>query len=66
MTSKTKCLIDLIIEKRSNGNPLLAEMTKTKMILKGIDPTKFTSSTPDDPKIIEKLEKLASELGIKL
>lgn len=66
MAGKTKKLIDAIIQQRSNGDPLIAEMTKTKMIMKGIDPNKYTSSTPDDPSVIEKLEKLAKELGLTI
>jgi hypothetical protein len=64
MSGKVKSMIDSIILKRSKGDPLLAEMTKTKIIMKGINPDKFTSSTPDDPAVIEKLDRLAKELGL--
>jgi len=66
MAGKIKSLIDQIIEKRAKGNPLLADMTKTKMIMKGIDPSQFSSSSPDDSSIIEKLTNLAKELKISI
>ena len=66
MAGKIKSLIDQIIEKRAKGNPLLADMTKTKMIMKGIDPSQFSSASPDDPSIIEKLSNLARELKISI
>ena len=66
MAGKIKSLIDQIIEKRAKGNPLLADMTKTKMIMKGIDPSQFNSASQDDFLIIEKLTNLAKELKISI
>lgn len=66
MSGKIKNLIDKIIQERSKGDTLLAEMTKTKMIMKGINPDKYNSSTPDDEIIIEKLKNLAKELNINV
>ncbi|MCA1064376.1 hypothetical protein QTG56_22415 (plasmid) [Rossellomorea sp. AcN35-11] len=61
---KAKAIIDKIIQDRSKGNPTLEKTTRTKLTLKGINPDKFTSSTPDDPAVITKLESLAKELGV--
>jgi len=66
MNGKIKVLIDKIIDERSKGDELLKEMTKTKMILKGIDPRKYTSESPDDPVVINKLETLAKELNLTI
>lgn len=66
MSSRIKSIIDIIIQKRSNGDPLIAEMTKTKMIMKGINPDSYSSSSKDDPEVIEKLLKLAKELNINV
>lgn len=66
MSGKIKVLIDKIIDERSKGDELLKEMTITKMILKGIDPKKYSSNSPDDPIIITKLEALAKELNLKI
>jgi hypothetical protein len=58
-------IIDEIIEERSNGNPAIREMTKAKLILKGLNPNKFNRYSYDDPKIIEKLRNIEKELICK-
>lgn len=55
MAGKIKKMIDLIIEERSHGNPAIAEMTKAKFILKGLNPDKYDSNSEDDPILIKKL-----------
>lgn len=59
-------MIDTIIAKRSKGNPTIELTTKTKMILKGINPDRYTSTSEDDPVVIGKLRKVAAELGVTL
>ncbi|HWQ66572.1 MAG TPA: hypothetical protein VN372_06850 [Methanospirillum sp.] len=59
-------LIDRLIEERSQGNPSLASTTRTKLLLKGIDSSKFSSSSEDDPELIEKLVKVSLDMGIRL
>jgi hypothetical protein len=66
MAGQVKKMLDLIILKRSNGNPVLETTTKTKLIMKGLNPEKFTISSPDDPAIVAKVKALAGELGISL
>jgi hypothetical protein len=61
-----KRLCDLIIEQKSKGNAALVPLTKAKLIMKGIDPDKYTSATPDDPVVLAKLNSLASELGLQV
>jgi len=63
MPGKVKRMIDSIIEQRSRGDPVLLKTTKTKLMLKGINPDRFTLKSEDDPKILEKLNKLMKELG---
>ncbi|MCB2292731.1 diguanylate cyclase [Clostridium algoriphilum] len=65
MTGKIKEIIDTIILKRSKGNPAIAEMTKAKFILKGVNPNKFDKYSTDDPIIIEKLRIIAKQLNFK-
>lgn len=48
-------LIDMIIEDRANGNPAIAEMTRAKLILKGINSDKYDLKSSDEPEILEKL-----------
>ena len=66
MAGKINQMIETIIEKRTNGDETLANTTKTKLILKGIDPDDYDENSPDDPETIEKLETLADDLDITL
>lgn len=66
MPGKIKAMCETIIEKRAAGNPAMEKITKTKLALKGINPDKFTSSSPDDPQIMDKLVQVAKELGVIL
>ena len=62
MAGKIKQMIDMIIAQRAKDNPMLVGVVKTKLMLKGIDPNKFTLQSDDDPAIIAKLEAVAREL----
>lgn len=62
MAGRIKQMIDTIIDQRTKGNPMLAGVIKTKLMLKGIDPGKFTAQSPDDPAIIAKLEAVIKDL----
>ena len=66
MAGQIKTMINKIIDQRSKGNPTLATTTKTKLLLKGIDPEKFSSGSPDDPVVIARLKALANELSVTL
>ena len=55
MSMKIGELIDNIIEYRSNGNSAIAEMTKSKLILKGIKSDDYELKCCDAPEIVEKL-----------
>lgn len=65
MAGKIKEIIDSIIQERSKGNPAIAEMTKAKFILKGVNPDNFDTSSIDDPVIIEKLHNIEKQLNVK-
>ncbi len=62
MAGKIKQMIDTIIAQRAKDNPMLAGVIKTKLMLKGIDPNKFTAQSDDDPAILAKLEAVAKDL----
>jgi hypothetical protein len=62
MAGKIKQMIDSIISQRAKQNPMLAGVIKTKLMLKGIDPSKFTAQSDDDPAIIAKLEAVVKEI----
>lgn len=62
MAGKIKMMIDSIIDQRAKDNVMLQGVIRTKLMLKGIDPKKFTMQSDDDPAIISKLELLVKDL----
>ena len=62
MAGEIKQLIDFIISQRAKDNPMLERVIKTKLILKGINPIKYTQMSDDDPVILAKLERMMQEL----
>ena len=66
MAGTVKTMIDSIIAQRSKGNPTFAESTRCKLILKGLNPAKFTAATPDDPAVIARVRIVATEFGVQL
>ncbi len=59
-------MLDQIIAQRSQGNPTLQSTTKTKLILKGLNPEKFTANSADDPAVLQKVAAVAAEMGVSL
>jgi len=66
MTGEIKRMIDLIIEKRLNGYEVLKNTTRTKLIIKGFNPDRWTSQSEDDPAKIAELKQIARDMGIEL
>ena len=66
MAGLIKSMIDSIISQRAKGNATLALTTKTKLVLKGINPERYSSASPDDPAVIAKVQAIAQELGVRL
>lgn len=62
MAGKIKMMIDSIIEQRAKDNQMLQGVIRTKLMLKGIDPKKYTLQSDDDPAVISKLEALVKDL----
>ncbi len=63
MPGQIQHIIDAIVEERSHGNPVLASATRSKLLLKGIDPSRYTNMSPDDPEVMAKLKEIAKESG---
>lgn len=63
LAGKIKEIVENIILERSKGNPAIAEMTKAKFILKGINPDKYDKDSYDDPDIIDKLLAISKQLN---
>lgn len=66
MAGKIKKQLELIIQQVSKNNPTIVSTTRTKLILKGLNPNKFTDDSPDDPVILEKIQVVANEFGAKI
>ena len=66
MAGQIKIMIDSLLAQRSKGNNTLFYATKTKLTLKGLNPDRFNSSSPDDPALIAKVKSIAAELGVRL
>ena len=66
MAGQVKVLIDKFIAERSKGNSTIANATKAKLILKGINPDNWNISSPDDYQVIIKIKELAKESGINI
>ncbi len=66
MAGRVKSILEAIIEHRAKGNPTLVAVTKTKLILKGLNPDKYGAQTPDDPVVLKKVEGLARQLGLNV
>jgi len=66
MAGRAKRQLDQIVAAVSKGNATLSITIKTKLILKGLDPERFTAATPDDPAILDKIKKVAAEFGVSV
>jgi hypothetical protein len=66
MAGQIKHIIDRIIEQRAHGNQTIATTTVTKMIIRGIDPDKFSAQSPDDPEVVTRVKVIAAEMGVYL
>jgi len=55
-------LIDQVIQVRTHGNPSMQHFVRVQLLLQGIDPTKFSPQSPDDPAIEAKLQEMLKSL----
>lgn len=56
-------LIRDIVAKESKGNRTIASCVETKLLLRGIDASAYTPTSPDDPAVIAKLEEIARQFA---
>ncbi len=61
MAGLIKFMIDNIIQRRSKGNPLVANLMRNKLILSGINPDNYSFTSEDDKEVIKKLEEFAAD-----
>lgn len=65
MAGKIKKQLEAIILGVAKNNQTLINITKTKLVLKGLNPEKFNDQSPDDPIILEKIKQIAADFGVK-
>ncbi len=66
MPGQIKRLLDTIVAVRGKGNQVFIDGTRTKLILKGLDPDRFTLTSPDDPAVLTRVRQAAADLGVSL
>ena len=66
MAGQIKTIIDHILQERSKGNQTLMQTTKTKLILKGLNPDKWSLLSDDNPEVLAKVKTIAAEFGISV
>jgi len=66
VTGTVKGMLEKIIAVRGKANPTFVDATRAKLILKGLNPAKFTTSTPDDPELVARVRAVAAEFGVNL
>ena len=64
MPGQIRHMIDAIICGARRENATIAMTTKTKLILKGINPDRYSAASDDDPSVTAKLRAIATELGV--
>jgi hypothetical protein len=64
MPGQAKRMLETIIEQRAKGEEALVFTTKTKLIIKGVNPDNYTDATDDSPELIEKIRQIGREMGI--
>ena len=62
----TRMILDCIITQRAGGDPAVAKSMRAKLVLKGIDPDRYSYDTPDDPQVLERVKDLANAYGIAI
>ncbi len=65
-TGTVRRVLDAVIAARGQNNPTFIEATRAKLILKGMNPARFTESTPDDPVQVARARKVAAEFGVNV
>jgi hypothetical protein len=66
MNGTARKLVDTIITEKANGDKAIEKSIRVKLILGGIMVDKLTSSTPDDPALINKIKNIASGYGVQV
>ena len=66
MAGQIRHMIDQIVQARSKGDATLANLTLTKLVLKGVRVDDYDHASPDDPTVATKLRAIALEFGVQV
>jgi hypothetical protein len=66
MAGQIKQMIDSIVDQRAKGNLTIALTTKAKLVLKGVNPSAFDETSPDDPEVVARIRTIAADFGLCL
>ncbi|HWO11112.1 MAG TPA: hypothetical protein VNN80_16570 [Polyangiaceae bacterium] len=58
MAGRVKRLIDELIDLRAAGNPGVVHFMRAHLMLNGIDPSRYTETSPDDQQKEQRLEEM--------
>jgi hypothetical protein len=63
MPGRVKKLIDDFVAVRSGGNQGLKHFVRAHLVLSGVNPDHYDERSPDDPAVVEKLQKMIAEFS---
>jgi hypothetical protein len=63
MAGRVKQLIDELIELRAGGNAGVVHFMRAHLMLNGIDPSRYTESSPDDSQKERRLEEMIGDFS---
>ncbi len=63
MAGRVKRLIDELIELRSAGNPGVAHFMRAHLMLNGIDPSRYSATSPDDASKERRLQEMIDDFS---
>lgn len=66
MAGQVHTLIDKLVQTRAKGNQTVANMVRTKLLLKGIKAQDWTPASQDDAEMLTRLRTIAKEMGVAL
>jgi len=66
VAGKISQIINKIVEERAKGSDTIRSTTRTKLLLKGINVSLYDEKSEDNSQVIEKLQQIAVEMGVKL
>jgi hypothetical protein len=62
MKETSQQMIDSIINEKAKDNPMIANLLKAKLMLKGLHPEMLANRSQHDPSIKSKLESILDEV----